>query len=184
MTVPSTSSATPAMNPTLAAREGNAAFATSIALLLMRLTLGWVFVFHGAQKLFGWFDGKGMDAFISSNAIQAMPVLPPEVWGWTAALSEFAAGILLIVGLFTRLAALPIIASMIVAIWQVHGPHGFAITNRPVPGYEYNLVLITMATALILAGPGIISLDALLFRQGIWARGPQPLGDPERQRPA
>lgn len=162
--------------------QGHTGFATSLALLLLRLTLGYVMFFHGAQKMLGWFGGKGIEAFAGAAALQQLPVLPPIAWAWMAASAEVFGGILLMVGLLTRLATLPVIVTMVVAILTVHGANGFAGFRDPVKGmqagYEYNLVLITMATALLLTGPGLISADAFLFRRGLWARGPQPLENP------
>jgi putative oxidoreductase len=63
--LPNTVSAAP-LGP--AARTGNTAFATSLALLMLRLALGWTFIFHGSQKLFGAFGGHGIDAFAAGLA--------------------------------------------------------------------------------------------------------------------
>ena len=152
--------------------QGHWAFANSLALLALRLMLGWVFVYAGSQKLFGAFGSKiTMEGF--ANMLH-LPVLPSIVWAYLAAGSEFGCGVLIMLGLLTRLAAIPLIVTMLVAITTVTGSKGFA-------GYEFNLTLIAMAVALILTGAGLISLDALLFRRGVFACGPQPLDQPEKR---
>ncbi|HVS70024.1 MAG TPA: DoxX family protein [Phycisphaerae bacterium] len=158
-----------------AARVGNTAFAMSVALLLLRLALGWAFVFHGSQKLFGAFDGPGIAGFAKYLHMPAF--LPPVAWAYLAALAEFGGGALVLIGLLTRLATIPVLIVMFVAIATVTGAGGYSLPR----GYEYNVALIAMAAALLIAGPGIISLDALLFRRGLWARGPQPLDQPLRR---
>jgi putative oxidoreductase len=100
-----------------------------------------------------------------------MPLLPTAAWAYMAACGEFFGGISVLLGLLARLGAIPIIITMLVAIAKVHGPNGFSLPQ----GCEYNVNLIAMSAAVLIAGPGLISLDALIFRRGLWARGPQPL---------
>ena len=152
--------------------QGHWAFANSLALLALRLMLGWVFVYHGSQKLFGAFDSHiTMEGFAG---MLHLPVLPPIVWAYMAAGSEFGCGLLIMLGLLTRLAAIPLIITMLVAIATVTGGKGFS-------GYELNLTLIAIGVALMLTGAGLISLDALIFKRSIFACGPQPLDQPEKR---
>jgi putative oxidoreductase len=167
------------------ARQGNTAFAISIALLFLRLVLGWIFFYAGAGKAFGWFGGYGIAA--TSTFIGAiMPgFLSPIAWTYLLAYSELIGGALVMLGLLTRLASFPLFITMVVAIAKVSGPNGLGgkMTDQGMQmGYGYNLTLATICVALILAGPGLISLDAFLFRRGLWSRGPQPLSQPS-QRP-
>jgi putative oxidoreductase len=156
-------------------RQGNTTFAVSVALLVLRLVLGWIFIYHGSQKLFGAFGGPGMGGFANTLAKLGLPgILPPMGWAYVAACGEFFGGISVFLGLVARLGAIPIIASMLVAIGGVVGKNGFSVVHG---GYEYNLLIIAGCVAIIIAGPGIISADALFFRRGLWARGPQPLGE-------
>ena len=153
------------------ARTGNTSFATSICLLVLRVFIGWTFFFHGSQKLFGTFHGPGIQAF---STMVHLPVLSPILWAYIAACGEFFGGVFIFFGLLTRLATLPIIVVMLVAIATVTGRNGFSLPM----GYEYNVAIIAIVVGLLIAGPGMISLDALLFRRGLWARGPQPLANP------
>ncbi|AEP84954.1 conserved hypothetical protein [Bacillus spizizenii TU-B-10] len=77
-----------------------------------------------------------------------------------AALSEIGGGLLLALGLLTPLASIMIIAAMVAAIITVTGRNGYWITNN---GAEYNILIIFVAIAIIIVGPGKYSLDYLLF---------------------
>lgn len=167
--------------PTL--RTGNTAFATAVALLILRMVLGWAFIFHGAQHAFGAFGGPGIAGTAGMFSHLGLPsFIPPTGWAYMAAYGEFLGGVTVLLGLLTRLGTIPILVSMFVAIGTVHGANGFGgfFDEHHVQhvGYEYNLALIGMASALLIAGPGLISFDALLFRRGFWARGAQPLSTP------
>ena len=155
--------------------QGNNSFAISLALLLIRIALAWVFIFHGAQKVFGAFDGPGMDKFIQGMTAMNLPLLPPAAWAWMAALGEFLGGVFIGIGLLSRLASLPLIVTMLVAIATVHGKNGFSSQHG---GYEYNMVLAAMSGAILLAGPGLLSIDAFIFRKGFYSCGAQPLDNP------
>ena len=156
--------------------QGNFSFALSMALLLLRLALGATFIYHGGQKCFGWFDGPGIENF---SHFLKLPVLPSIVWAWMAAGGEFGGGVLVLLGFLSRLACIPLIVTMLVAIATVTGAKGFSMLNG---GYEVNLMLIAMAATILLVGPGLVSADAYVFRRGFWARGPQPLGNPEPRK--
>jgi putative oxidoreductase len=158
-----------------------------VALLLLRLVLGWTFIFHGSQKVFGAFGGKSIHEFAEGLSHMGLPAfLSPTAWAYIAAYGELIGGICVFAGLLARLGTIPIIASMIVAIMKVHGPNGFGgfmdpESHQMKTGYEFNLLIIAACAVVLIAGPGLISLDALLFRRGLWARGPQPLGEPTRK---
>ena len=162
------------------ALQGNAKFATNVALLMLRLALGWTFVFHGSQKCFGAFGAEGMFEKLAEGLQQmGMPgFLPIRVWAYMAAYGELIGGVTVLLGLLARLGSIPIIVTMAVAIAKVHGSQGFSLEHM---GYEYCLNLMAMAIVVLLAGPGLISVDALIFKRGLWARGPQPLDQPARR---
>jgi len=128
-----------------------------VGLLALRLTLAAVFLGHGAQKAFGLFGGPGFTA--ASGFLGSLGLRPARFWTGVAVTGELAAGLLFLLGLFTPVAGLLVLATMGVAIAKVHGPKGFFVQDG---GYEYNLVLIVAAVALALTGPGALSLDHLL----------------------
>jgi uncharacterized membrane protein YphA (DoxX/SURF4 family) len=74
---------------------------------------------------------------------------------------------------------------MLVAIGMATGQNGFGGTYDAVKGmqmgYQLNLDMIAMCVALILTGPGLVSLDALIFKRSLWSHGPQPLDQPEKR---
>jgi putative oxidoreductase len=132
-------------------------------LLVLRLVLGITFMLHGAQKLFGMFGGPGIEGFTENVARLGFPG-PPELWAYLAAGSEFFGGLAVLLGVLTEFGAAAIATTMIVAIWKIHGPNGFFAQQR---GYEYNLMILAVCAALILAGPGWIALwDPFRYRRG------------------
>lgn len=129
---------------------------TDTGLLVLRLTLGLLFVGHGSQKLFGAFGGSGMAKFTEVTEKQGFR--PAALWAWLSALAEFGGGLLIVLGLFTPIAAALIISVMVMAIAKVHAPKGLWNTKG---GYEFNLTLIAMAATLGLIGPGAWALDSV-----------------------
>jgi len=119
-----------------------------------RLVLGVVMVAHGAQKLFGWFGGYGLEA--SSNFFANQLGLTPGIfWAALAGGGEFFGGLLLIIGLATRFAALTVGITMAVATFTVHAGGFFAPE-----GMEYTLTLLAVSIALLISGGGALSFDA------------------------
>ncbi|MGB6162396.1 MAG: DoxX family protein [Pseudonocardiaceae bacterium] len=129
-----------------------------VASLLLRVMIGVVFIAHGAQKLFGVFGGGGLDT--AAKAMAGFGLRPGMFFAVLGGLAEFGGGLLLLLGLLTPLAGLIIVGDMVVAIAVSSGQDGF-IALRGI-GYEYNLVLIAIALALVIAGPGRLSLDCQL----------------------
>lgn len=126
-----------------------------LALLVLRVALGAIMIAHGAQKLFG-----GMQKFEGVVSGAGIP------WwvAYVAAITEFAAGILLLVGLLTRLASLAIFSEMCVAIAKFHWKNGLAAPQGK--GFDFPLACAAIAFALIFFGAGPISLDWALGRGG------------------
>jgi putative oxidoreductase len=112
---------------------------------------------HGAQKLFGWFGGPGIEGF--GGTLGNLNIRPAAFWAWVAALAEFLGGLALAVGFLTPLACLAIVGSMLVAIAAVHVDKGFWNTQG---GIEYPLLILASAVALALTGPGEYSIDRWL----------------------
>jgi putative oxidoreductase len=124
-----------------------------LALLVIRLMLGFIFLAHGSQKLFGAFGGKGFAAFVGQVGKMGLPM--PTVFAALGAGSEFFGGLMVLLGLAAELGALAILFTMVVAVWKVTGNRGFFIQGW---GYEYNLLIIAVCVALILSGPGRYAL--------------------------
>lgn len=127
-----------------------------IGLLLLRLTIGLTLAAHGAQKLFGWFGGPGLDG--AGQGLAALGFHPGRRHALTAGLVETGGGLLLALGLFTPVAAAIVFSVMLVAGVSAHLKQGFFITKG---GYEYALVLGVAGLAVAFTGPGVLSLDAL-----------------------
>src|SRR4029077_21230607 len=130
-------------------------FATGI--LILRLVIGLTVAAHGAQKLFGWWGGPGMNGW--TGAMNHMRIRPATPWAWTSALAEFGGGLGLALGFLNPLPSYAIAGSMIVAVALVHLPKGFFTSKG---GYEFNLSILAAVAAVALAGPGAYSLDAAL----------------------
>ena len=129
----------------------------ALALLILRVVIGLTVAAHGAQKLFGWWDGPGMKGW--TGAMNHMRIRPATPWAWMSAFAEFFGGIGLALGLLTPLPSLAIAGSMLVAIALVHWPHGFFTAKG---GFEFNLSILAAVAAVAIAGPGAYSLDAAL----------------------
>lgn len=130
-------------------------YGVDTGLLLLRCAVGLTMAVHGTQKLFGWFNGAGLDStagFFASDGYSA-----PKAMATVAGLTETLCGLGLAIGLLTPLAGAGILGIMINAIAMKWG-NGFF---NPA-GIEYDLVLLTAAVSLALAGPGRFAADHLL----------------------
>jgi len=134
-----------------------------LALTILRLTLGIVFFAHGAQKLLGWFGGYG---FSGTMGFFTHIGLPAPV-AFLIIMTEFFGGLGLIVGFLTRIPAVGIGCEMIGAIFMVHMPNGFFMNwsgSQKGEGFEYHLLTIAVAAALLLRGAGPFSVDRALSK--------------------
>lgn len=125
-------------------------------LFLLRLVVGLTLATHGAQKLFGWFGGPGLDA--TGVWMEGAGFRPGRHHAVAAGLAEIGGGILLGLGFMTPFAAAAVFSVMLVAAAAL-AKNGFFATNG---GCEYPLVLGAAGLTLALTGPGSLSLDALL----------------------
>ena len=122
--------------------------------LSVRLAVGTILVAHSAQKLFGSFGGSGLEgtaAWMTSIGLE-----PGLLAALLAGGAEFFGGILLILGLLVRPAALMLAVTMLVAIVAVHLEGGLFLANN---GYEYALVLLAVTAGLFIRGAGSFSAD-------------------------
>jgi putative oxidoreductase len=126
--------------------------------LVLRTTIGSLFVGHGTQKLFGWFGGPGLDG--TSGMMEKLEMRPPRRHALLAGLSETVGGALLAAGALTPVAGAMLTGTMTTAIRKVHLSKGPWNTGG---GYEYNLVLIAAMAALADQGPGALSVDSKAF---------------------
>lgn len=125
-----------------------------LGLLLLRVAVGVIFVYHGYPKLFGH-TREAMQSFTHMGF--------PGYFVYISGIVEFFCGCMLIAGLFTRLAGILLAGEMAVGLWGAH----HIITNpMAVPSYEFPLMLAVSTFALATVGAGLISFDQALFREG------------------
>ena len=134
-------------------------FFLNMALLLGRMAIGVCFVIHGLGKL-GLVGTGNMQGFVEWLESLSVPMAP--VLARMAMLFEIAGGTALTLGFMTRPACLLLIVTMIVAGRIGHKGAGYLVTNDP-PGAEYNINLAVICGVFLLTGPGVVSLDNLLF---------------------
>jgi len=125
-----------------------------LAVLILRLFLGFVFVMHGSQKLLGAFGGSGVPGF--AGQLAKYGIEPHLLWAWVVAITEFVGGICIFFGFLTRFWAAGLVIDMTVAVVKVHLVNGFFWSNR---GFEFVLTLGVIALVLLMTGPGSLSMD-------------------------
>jgi len=134
----------------------------NVSTLLLRLLLGLVFFPHGAQMALGWFGGYG---FSGTMGFFTGTLHIPALFAFLAIAMQFAGAIALILGLFTRVAALGIAVNMLVAVAMVHAQYGWFMNwfgNQKGEGFEYHLLAIGIAIVLIIRGGGKWAADAVI----------------------
>jgi len=139
-----------------------ASLPADLALVAVRVALAWIFIWYGAGKLFGSFNGPGIHqtALYFSNTAHLHP------GGFFAVLGgviEFGGGVLLILGLGARLAGLALFGDMVMAMITVTWVNGIN-SESLTPGYELNVALAVLALVVVVFGAGRLSLDALAER--------------------
>jgi putative oxidoreductase len=125
-----------------------------VGLLVLHGVVGLIMAGHGAQKLFGWFGGHGVQG--TAGFVEKLGWQPARAFAVLLGAAELLGGLALAVGFLTPLAAAAVIAVLANAAWVVHRPHG--LWNN-LGGYEYPLVLIAAATSIAFTGPGRYSVD-------------------------
>jgi len=130
---------------------------------ILRLTLGTVFFAHGAQKMLGWWGGRGFSATMSGFEHTGIPA----VFAFLAIVAEFFGAIGLILGLLGRVAAFGLACVMVVAIAKVHAVNGFFMNwagQQKGEGFEYHVLVLAITVAIMIAGSGAWSVDRVLSR--------------------
>jgi putative oxidoreductase len=136
----------------------------SVSTFITRFSLGVVMFPHGAQKALGWFGGYG---FHGTMGFFTGQMHIPALFAFLAITAEFAGSIGLITGFLSRMAAFGIAVNMVVAIVTVHAANGFFMNwygNQKGEGFEYHLLTLGLALAVIIAGGGKWSIDSALAR--------------------
>jgi putative oxidoreductase len=146
---------------------------TDIVLIIVRTVLAWVFIYHGARRLFGWFGGLGISRSADYFANTAH-LHPGTLWAVLSGLIEFGGGIAIALGFLTRLAGAGIFVDMMMAIVTVTWANGINATGTK-SGYELNLGLGVLALVVAFFGAGRFSIDALLERR-LFGAGPSSTG--------
>ena len=129
--------------------------ATGLGTLLVRIMMGIIFIYYSGKFLFGIFGGQGMHAFIQMLSSDHLPVLPTDVWAYAAGITQFFGGILIIVGLLSRVVSIFLILNLIGIICVSHAG-GFG-------SIDFQLALIAISGLILISGPGMLSIDALIF---------------------
>lgn len=125
--------------------------------LALRVPVGIIFAAHGAQKLFGWFGGYGLDG--TGQFFGSIGLNPGYLMALLAGAAESFGGLALVVGLLVRPAAAALAFAMLVAIFAVHFSKGFFLDKG---GYEYALALFAASLSLLFSGAGRFSVDRAL----------------------
>ena len=130
---------------------------------IIRLVLGLVFFAHGGQKMLGWFGGYGFSGTLSAFSTSGMPIS----LALFVILTEFFGSVALICGAFARVASGAIALLMEGAIAMVHAHFGFYMNwfgQQKGEGFEYHLLAIGLAVAVLVRGAGSFSIEGLLSK--------------------
>lgn len=127
-----------------------------IGLLIIRLVVGFLLMGHGAQKLFGWFEGPRLEG--TSGMMESLGYRPGRPWALMAGLGEFLGGLLFVLGFLNPLGSLGFMAVMATAVGRAHWGRPIWVTSG---GGEFPLTNFAVAVGIGLTGPGYYSLDQL-----------------------
>ncbi len=128
--------------------------------LALRIPVGVIFMAHGAQKLFGWFGGHGLEG--TGQFMASIGLSPGYMMALLAGSAEFFGGLALVIGLLVRPAAVLTAFTMVVAIFSVHFANGLFMSNN---GYEFGLALLAASVSLAISGAGRASVDEVLAKR-------------------
>lgn len=130
-----------------------------IAALVLRVPVGLTLAAHGAQKLFAWFGGYGLEG--TGQYMASIGLEPGYLMALLAGSAEFFGGLALVLGLLTRPAAAVTAFTMLIAIFTAHIQNGLFLSNG---GYEYALALFAVTVSLAITGAGRLALDNIIAR--------------------
>lgn len=125
-----------------------------LAVLILRLFLGFAFMMHGSQKVLGAFGGPGITGV--AGMLTKLGLEPAQILAWVLSITEFVGGICLVLGFLTRFWAAGLVIDMGVAVAKVHLANGFFASKN---GFELPLAFGVMALVILLTGPGSLSVD-------------------------
>ena len=125
-----------------------------LAVLILRLFLGFAFMMHGSQKLLGAFGGGGVSGV--AGMLGKLGIEPSHLWAWVVSITEFVGGVCLFFGFLTRFWAAGLVIDMAVAVVKVHLVNGFFVGKN---GVELPLTFGVIALVILLTGPGSMSMD-------------------------
>jgi putative oxidoreductase len=136
--------------------QSNAGFGA----LALRVPVGIIFMAHGAQKLFGWFGGYGLEG--TGQWMASIGLGPGVLMAFLAGSAEFFGGLFILLGLLTRPAAASLAITMLVAIFAVHFENGLFMSNN---GYEFGLALLAASVSLAFSGAGKAAIDETIAKK-------------------
>jgi putative oxidoreductase len=162
--------------------QPNAA-ALDVALIAVRIALTWVFLYYGAGKLFGAFNGPGIHgtALYFSNTAH---LHPGGLFAVLGGVIEFGGAIAIGLGFFSRLAAFALFGDQVVAMITVTWASGFGSLSGSA-GYQFNVTLAVLAVVIMALGAGRLSIDNVIAgrlsarQTGAGGDRPSPLAAPE-----
>jgi len=125
-----------------------------LAVLILRLFLGFAFMMHGSQKLLGAFGGGCVSGV--AGMMGKLGIEPSLLWAWVVSITEFVGGVCLFFGFLTRFWAAGLVIDMAVAVVKVHLVNGFFAGKN---GVELPLTFGVIALVILLTGPGSMSMD-------------------------
>ncbi len=120
-----------------------------LSMFVLRVILGTIFIIHGGQKLFGMFDGIGIEG--TTKMMEGLGFQYPYIVALVWSGIEFIGGMFLVLGVLARYAAFSIAIVQLVNIWKINLAYGFFIQNG---GYEYSLLILGVCVMLICMGGG------------------------------
>jgi putative oxidoreductase len=128
-----------------------------LSTLALRIPIGIIFMAHGAQKLFAWFGGYGLEG--TGKWMASIGLEPGYLMALMAGGAEFFGGLALVIGLLVRPAGVALAFAMLIAIFGVHIGNGLFMSKN---GYEFALALLAASVSLAISGAGSLSIDRIL----------------------